>query len=208
VDAREITQHFDSVSVCLSKGLARRWVRCCAARRVDRQGPAPAQDGRRRHAAGRDSGGGGLYALDNTFSGWLMTTPTHNCWPRACARRFEVEPVQTNMVYVQMGDRAEALKAFAAERGIKLSAAARLRMVTHMDVSAAQIEQVSRHSSTFRASDSVSRPIDCFYRINTLYPARRADIMRPFAVASSVDVSHRPLAAASVEEPNEKRRNP
>jgi threonine aldolase len=58
------------------------------------------------------------------------------------AAGFEVEPVQTNMVYVQMGDRAEAIKAFAAERGVKLSAAARLRMVTHMDVSRAQIEQV------------------------------------------------------------------
>jgi threonine aldolase len=46
------------------------------------------------------------------------------------------------MVYVQMGDKAEAIKAFAAERGIKLSAAGRLRMVTHMDVSHAQIEQV------------------------------------------------------------------
>ncbi len=58
------------------------------------------------------------------------------------AAGYEVEPVQTNMVYVQMGDKAEAIKAFAAERGIKLSAAGRLRMVTHMDVSRAQIEQV------------------------------------------------------------------
>jgi threonine aldolase len=46
------------------------------------------------------------------------------------------------MVYVNMGNKAEAIKAFAAERGIKLSAAGRLRMVTHMDVSRAQIEQV------------------------------------------------------------------
>ncbi len=53
-----------------------------------------------------------------------------------------MEPVQTNMVYVQIGDQAQALKAFAAERGIKLSAAPRLRMVTHLDVSRAQIEQV------------------------------------------------------------------
>jgi len=41
-----------------------------------------------------------------------------------------------------MGDKAAALKDFAGERGIRLSAAARLRMVTHMDVSRAQIEQV------------------------------------------------------------------
>lgn len=53
-----------------------------------------------------------------------------------------MEPVQTNMVYVDIGDRAQALKAFAAERGIKLSAAPRLRMVTHLDVNRAQMEQV------------------------------------------------------------------
>ena len=46
------------------------------------------------------------------------------------------------MVYVQLGDQAQALKVFAAERGIKLSAAPRLRMVTHLDVSRAQIEHV------------------------------------------------------------------
>lgn len=53
-----------------------------------------------------------------------------------------MEPVQTNMVYVQIGEQAQALKAFAEDRGIKLSAAPRLRMVTHLDVSRAQIEQV------------------------------------------------------------------
>ena len=41
-----------------------------------------------------------------------------------------------------MGDKAEAIKTFAAERGIKLSAAGRLRMVTHMDVNREQIGQV------------------------------------------------------------------
>ncbi|PHX43801.1 hypothetical protein AO284_07155 [Pseudomonas sp. NZIPFR-PS2] len=55
-----------------------------------------------------------------------------------------MEPVQTNMVYVQIGDQAQALKAFAAERGITLSAAPRLRMVTHLDVSRAQIERVAQ----------------------------------------------------------------
>jgi len=58
------------------------------------------------------------------------------------AAGYEVEPVQTNMVYVQMGERAEAIKAFAGDRGIRLSAAPRLRMVTHMDVNEAQIDQV------------------------------------------------------------------
>ena len=85
----------------------------------------------------------GLYALDHNVE--RLADDHANAQLLADGLRaagFEVEPVQTNMVYVQMGDKAEAIKAFAAERGIKLSAAARLRMVTHMDVSRAQIEQV------------------------------------------------------------------
>ena len=58
------------------------------------------------------------------------------------AAGFTVEPVHTHMVYLQLGDKADAIKAFAAERGVKLTAAARLRMVTHMDVGRAQIDQV------------------------------------------------------------------
>ena len=84
-----------------------------------------------------------LYALDNNVR--RLADDHANAQFLADGLRkagYEVEPVQTNMVYVQMGDKAEAIKAFAAERGIKLSAAGRLRMVTHMDVSRAQIEQV------------------------------------------------------------------
>ena len=47
---------------------------------------------------------------------------------------YEVEPVQTNMVYAHVGEQAGALKAFCAERGIVLTAAPRLRMVTHLDI--------------------------------------------------------------------------
>ncbi|EGH33473.1 threonine aldolase, partial [Pseudomonas syringae pv. japonica str. M301072] len=40
------------------------------------------------------------------------------------------------------GERAASLKAFCAERGIVLTASSRLRMVTHLNVSRAQVEQV------------------------------------------------------------------
>ena len=43
---------------------------------------------------------------------------------------------------MRIDEHAAALKGFCAERGIRLSAAPRLRMVTHMDVSRDQIEQV------------------------------------------------------------------
>jgi threonine aldolase len=85
----------------------------------------------------------GLYALDHQVQ--RLADDHANAQLLAEGLRkagYRVEPVQTNMVYVQLDDRAEALKAFAGERGIKLSAAPRLRMVTHLDISRAQIEQV------------------------------------------------------------------
>ncbi|WP_192562080.1 low-specificity L-threonine aldolase [Pseudomonas gozinkensis] len=144
VDAREITQHFDSVSVCLSKGLGAPVgsVLCGSSALI-----AKARRLRKMVGGGMRQAGllaaAGLYALDHHVE--RLADDHANAQLLAEGLReagFNVEPVQTNMVYVQMGDRAEAIKAFAAERGIKLSAAARLRMVTHMDVNRSQIEQV------------------------------------------------------------------
>ncbi|MBB3240477.1 threonine aldolase [Pseudomonas sp. Tn43] len=144
VDAREITQHFDSVSVCLSKGLGAPIgsVLCGSVELI-----AKARRLRKMVGGGMRQAGilaaAGLYALDNHIQ--RLADDHANAQRLADGLRaagYEVEPVQTNMVYVQMGDKAEAIKAFAATRGIKLSAAGRLRMVTHMDVSHGQIEQV------------------------------------------------------------------
>ena len=144
VDARQITQHFDSVSVCLSKGLGAPIgsVLCGSVEFI-----AKARRLRKMVGGGMRQAGilaaAGLYALDHNVQ--RLADDHANAQALADGLReagYEVEPVQTNMVYVTMGERADAIKAFAAERGIKLSAAGRLRMVTHMDVSRAQIEQV------------------------------------------------------------------
>src|SRR5690606_35835401 len=63
---------------------------------------------------------------------------------------YAVEPVQTNMVYVQLGERAARLKAFMAERAIAVSAAPRLRLVTHLGVSPVDIERVIAAFAAFR----------------------------------------------------------
>lgn len=144
VDAREITQHFDSVSVCLSKGLGAPVgsVLCGSEQLIDKARRLRKMVGGGMRQAGLLAAAG-LYALDHHVE--RLADDHDNAQLLADGLReagFVVEPVQTNMVYVQMGDRAQALKAFAGERGIRLSAAARLRMVTHMDVSRAQIEQV------------------------------------------------------------------
>ncbi|PRA45256.1 MULTISPECIES: low-specificity L-threonine aldolase [Pseudomonas] len=144
VDAREITQHFDSVSVCLSKGLGAPVgsVLCGSVALI-----AKARRLRKMVGGGMRQAGilaaAGLYALDNHVQ---RLADDHSNAQRLAeglrAAGFEVEPVQTNMVYLNIGDQADAIKAFAAERGIRLSASSRLRMVTHMDVSQAQIDQV------------------------------------------------------------------
>ncbi len=144
VEAREITQHFDSVSVCLSKGLGAPIgsVLCGSTGFI-----AKARRLRKMVGGGMRQAGliaaAGLYALEHQVERLAEDHANAAFLGKALGELgFEVEPVQTNMVYVQVGDRAERLKAFCAERGIILSAASRLRMVTHLDTSAAQMEQV------------------------------------------------------------------
>lgn len=144
VDAGDITRHFDSVSVCLSKGLGAPVgsVLCGTADLIAKARRLRKMVGGGMRQAGQLAAAG-LYALDHQVQR-LADDHANAAYLaeglRACG--YEVEAVQTNMLYAQLGDRAEALKAFAAERGITLSAAPRLRMVTHMDVSRSQIEQV------------------------------------------------------------------
>jgi threonine aldolase len=144
VDAKEITQHFDSVSVCLSKGLGAPIgsVLLGTAQLIGK-----ARRLRKMVGGGMRQAGGlaaaCLYALEHQVERLADDHVNASALAEGLGSLgYSVEAVQTNMVYVQMGDRADALKSFCAERGIKLSAAPRLRMVTHLDVSSAQIEQV------------------------------------------------------------------
>ena len=144
VDAADITRHFDSVSVCLSKGLGAPVgsVLCGSAELIARARRLRKMVGGGMRQAGQLAAAG-LYALDHQVQRLADDHANAQYLAdglRACG--YAVEPVQTNMVYADLGDRAQALKAFAAERGIKLSAAPRLRMVTHLDVNRSQIEQV------------------------------------------------------------------
>ncbi|MBV7564502.1 low-specificity L-threonine aldolase [Pseudomonas sp. sia0905] len=153
VEAREITQHFDSVSVCLSKGLGAPVgsVLCGSEALI-----AKARRLRKMVGGGMRQAGvlaaAGLYALDHQVE--RLVEDHANADSLAAGLRelgYSVEPVQTNMVYVQIGERAAALKAFCAERGIRLSAAPRLRMVTHLDVDAGDMAQVIEAFAAFRA---------------------------------------------------------
>lgn len=153
VPAREITQHFDSVSVCLSKGLGAPVgsVLCGSAALIGK-----ARRQRKMVGGGMRQAGvlaaAGLYALQHQVQ---RLAEDHANAARLGAALSElgysVEPVQTNMVYVQLGECAGQVKAFMAERGIAVSAAPRLRLVTHLDVSAEQIERVIEAFAAFRS---------------------------------------------------------
>ncbi|PZP26783.1 low-specificity L-threonine aldolase [Pseudomonas kuykendallii] len=152
VEVQEIARHFDSVSVCLSKGLGAPIgsVLCGSQALIDK-----ARRWRKMVGGGMRQAGllaaAGLYALEHQVE--RLAEDHANAQLLAEQLRglgFEVEPVQTNMVYVQMGDQAGALKARAAEQGIKLSTAPRTRLVTHLDFRAEHVPRVRELFAGFR----------------------------------------------------------
>ncbi len=148
---QDITRHFDSVSVCLSKGLGAPVgsVLC-----GDEALIAKARRLRKMVGGGMRQAGvlaaAGLYALENQVQRLALDHErAREIAAGLAALGYTVEPVQTNMVYVQMGDRAGALKAFCAERGVILTAAPRLRLVTHLDVLPEHVEPVIESFAAF-----------------------------------------------------------
>ncbi|WP_137823082.1 low-specificity L-threonine aldolase [Pseudomonas sp. D(2018)] len=152
VDAREITRHFDSVSVCLSKGLGAPVgsVLCGSAALIGKARRLRKMVGGGMRQAGLLAAAG-LYALDYQVE--RLAEDHANAERLGAGLRefgFAVEPVQTNMVYVQVGDQAGALGAFLSARGIRVSPAARLRLVTHLDVQAADVPRVIEAFAAFQ----------------------------------------------------------
>lgn len=154
VDAREITRHFDSVSVCLSKGLGAPVgsVLCGDTELIGR-----ARRLRKMVGGGMRQAGGlaaaALYALDHQVERLADDHANAEALGRGLAELgYRIEPVQTNMVYVGIGEQAGALGEHLAERGIRVSPAARLRLVTHLDVKSADIPRIVEAFAAFRRS--------------------------------------------------------
>lgn len=125
VPAREITQYFDSVSVCLSKGLGAPVgsVLCGSAALIGKARRLRKMVGGGMRQAGVLAAAG-LYALQHQVERLAEDHAKAAHLGEALAGLgYSVEPVQTNMVYVQLGERAGQIKAFMAERGIVVSAA-------------------------------------------------------------------------------------
>ncbi len=143
--ARAITRHFDSVSVCFSKGLGAPVgsVLCGSAEFIQRA-----------HRIRKMLGGGmrqaGLlaaaahYALDHHVS---RLAQDHALAAQLAAGLaglpgLTIEPVQTNILFIDVApERSAGLLAHLKAHGILATGLYRLRMVTHMDVDQAGIER-------------------------------------------------------------------
>ena len=142
--ARKLVDGFDTVSVCLSKGLGAPAgsVLCGSRDRI-----AAGHRWRKMLGGGMRQAGviaaAGLYALDNNVQ---RLADDHANASRLAAGLsglpgIRVEPAETNMVFVNIpADRIEALRAHLVAHGIRVALGTRTRLVTHLDVDAAMID--------------------------------------------------------------------
>jgi threonine aldolase len=153
VAGSEICAGFDSVSVCLSKGLgAPIGSVLCGSKELIKS----ATRWRKMLGGGMRQVGvlaaAGLYALEHHVD---RLADDHRNAARlaaglAAVDELRVEPVQTNIVYVHVPtDRCAALQAHLAKNGVIASIVPKTRLVTHLDVSSAQIDIVLKAFQDF-----------------------------------------------------------
>jgi threonine aldolase len=157
VPAREIVRHFDSVSICFSKGLgAPIGSALCGSRELIA----------RAHRVRKMAGGGmrqvGLLAAAADYA--LTHHVDRLADDHALARRLAeglagipglaVTPPQTNILFAQVeGGRGAALLEHLKSRGVLATGLIGLRFVTHLDVDAPGIDRAIAATREFFAND-------------------------------------------------------
>jgi threonine aldolase len=146
VDAAQLCRGFDSVSICLSKGLgAPVGSLLCGSKALIED----ALRWRKMLGGGMRQAGilaaAGLYALEHNVTR-LKQDHEHAAMLAAGLAGIaglKVETVQTNIVYVHLPQESlPGLEQHLAAKGIKASLAARARLVTHLDISAQGVAAV------------------------------------------------------------------
>lgn len=155
VSGAEVCANFDSVSVCLSKGLGAPVgsVLCGSRDLIKRAIRARKMLGGGMRQAGLLAAAG-LYALEHHVD--RLADDHRNAAALAeglaAIDGLRVEPVQTNIVYVHIpAERCAALQAYLAEHGVIALIGAKTRLVTHLDVSIEQIGTALKHFQDFFA---------------------------------------------------------
>lgn len=143
----EITQYFDSVSICCSKGLgAPAGSILCGSKDFIRE----ARRWRKMLGGGMRQAGILAAAIDYALSHHIQRLAEDHHHAELLQRglsqfeELEVETAQTNMLYFSFASAEIAAQArdFLRQNGILIASGQRVRMVTHLDIHAADIEQV------------------------------------------------------------------
>lgn len=157
VEAVEIATYFDSISVCLSKGLGAPIgsVLC-----GDEKMITIARRWRKMVGGGMRQAGiiasAGLYALENYRERLAIDHERARILAEGLNGIDTLEATygsaQTNMVFITLPEGCDGkLQAFLAQHGIAMTAGQRVRLVTHLDISDQDVQEVIRLCQTFFA---------------------------------------------------------
>ena len=146
VEVQTITNHFDSVSICLSKGLGAPVgsILCGPKQFIDR-----ARRWRKMVGGGmRQSGilaAAGIYAIENNIE--RLEEDHNNAILLADGLQIHdalnIDSVATNMVFLKMNsETADALAQYLNEYNILISPGETTRLVTHLDINANDVDMV------------------------------------------------------------------
>ena len=148
----KLCEGFDSVSVCLSKGLGTPAGTVLVGRRdvIERARRVRKMLGGTMRQVGILAAAG-LHALEHNVQRLAEDHANAERLAKGLAALgLAVDPVQTNMVFVQVPkDRAEALQRHLAGERIATLGGAKLRLVTHLDVDQAGIDRAVQAFAAF-----------------------------------------------------------
>jgi threonine aldolase len=140
----KLCEGFDTVSVCLSKGLGTPAGTVLVGKRevIDRARRVRKMLGGTMRQVGI-LGAAGLYALEHNVDRLAEDHANAERLAKGLASLgLKVDPVQTNMVFVAVPkESAAALKAHLDQAGVATLGGAKMRLVTHLDVSAQDIDR-------------------------------------------------------------------
>jgi threonine aldolase len=145
VPVTEISRYFDSVSVCLSKGLgAPVGSVLCASKQLI----AKARRWRKVVGGGMRQAGvlaaAGIYALEHNVERLAQDHENARALAAGLSRidGIKVAPTQTNMVYMTIEpQRSVRLREYLKDHGILISGQGTIRLVTHLDIDRADIDR-------------------------------------------------------------------
>jgi len=157
VEVKAIAQHFDTVSVCLSKGLGAPVgsVLCGTHEHI-----AKARRWRKVLGGGMRQAGvlaaAGIYALQNHVQRLKDDHDNAHLLAEGLSKIAPIKvdrgAVQTNMVFLSVApEHAEALRTFLKQRGMFIGAGTSIRLVTHLDVSAEDLRLLMDATAQFFA---------------------------------------------------------